>query len=238
MLVAIAGVSTLLLILLSYYLINGRENVSQIALPDYTVIPSDEPRQESGTPFAAVNRENVLQVLANLQPLEAYHCTMTVEYYWDDGSSTQTVELWNRGSAQYLMDSGSNGERHVLIREDGAWIWYEDSEPTAMPEKAPSVTALLGVPDYMELSKNAIVAEAEYSALAGDDQISCIYVQWVTAENRSVSCWISPATGLLERAIVVENGKMIYRMQQSLSERLLPGDDAYSTQFLLPGEAR
>ncbi len=238
LIVAVIGVAVLLLILLSYYLINGRDNVSQIALPDYTVIPADEPEPEDISPFATVTKDNVLQILESLTLLEAYHSEMTLEYYWEEDSVTRTAEIWSRGTEYRLVQSEAEGEdaRQILVRDDGAWIWYEGMEPVAMPDAVFTVADLLGIPDYMSLSQTYKIAEAEYATLAGNEQTTCIYVRWIVSENRSIACWISPGTGLLERAIMEENGNMVYRMQQISAERLLPGDDAYSSRFLLPNE--
>ena len=230
------GVSTLLVILLCYYLINGPEDVSQIALPDYTVIPADEPEQLDTDPFAAVTAENVLLVLDSLTPLEAYHSIMALEYYWEDGSMVQTAEVWSRDDAVYITLTREEGSvQQMLLREDGAWLWYDDEEPTQMPQRP--VGDLIGIPDYRELRQTSVVSEAQYVTLAGSSRTTCIYLRWELPEGRNLACWVSPETGLLERAVLEENGSMIYRMQQRSVERLLPGDDAYQTQFLLPGES-
>lgn len=239
LIVAAVGVATILLILLCYYLINGPEDVSEIALPDYTVITSDEPEQTHSAPLATVTADNVLQVFESLTPLEMYHGVYTLEYYWENGSAQHTAEIWNRGTAQKIVvtEGENTSPRHILLREDGSWLWYDGETPIEMPESGQSVADLLGVPEYHVLKEEYDVVEADFATLAGNIQTSCIYVRWNVSENRSITCWISPDTGLLIRAIIEEDGAMVYRMQQHTLERLLPGDDAYQMQFLLPGES-
>ena len=239
-LVAAVGLLALLLILLCYFLINGRDTVSEIALPDYTVIPSDEPETPHEAPLATVTVENVIQVFDSLTPLEAYHAVYSLEYYWADGSVVHTAEIWDRGTAQKLVLTEQEGaaSRHILLREDGAWLWYEGEEPVALPEAAGSAAKLLGIPEYRSLNEQYEIVEADYATLAGNIQTSCIYARWRISEDRSITGWVSPDTGLLVRAILEENDAMVYRMQQSSLERLLPGDDAYQNPFLLPDEVR
>lgn len=239
LIVAVVGISTLLLILLCYYLINGREEVSEIALPDYTVITTDEPEQLHTAPLATVTEENVLQIFDSLIPLEAYHGTYSIEYYWEDGSVQHTAEIWNRGNAQKIVLTEQEGAptRHTLLREDGAWLWYDGETPVEMPDATFEVSDLLGIPDYDVLNEQYEIVDADYATLAGSIQTNCIYARWNVSDNHSITCWISPDSGLLIRAIIEENGAMAYRMQQTAMERLLPGDEAYETQFLLPHEA-
>lgn len=239
LMVAAAGILTLVVIVLCYYLINEPDEASHIALPDYSVIPSDQPAlPDESDLLADVTPENVQRVLESLSPLETYHQVLTLEYFWADGSTLQTAELWRRGSEQKLRSTGSDGAaQEILLRDDGSWIWYEGETPVPLPEQRPSVWELLGVPDYLHLADSARILDAAYATLAGSDQTACLYIKWDRGENRTVTCWIDVETGLLVRAVAEENGTMTYRMQQESMERLLPGDEAYIAPFELPAIA-
>ena len=100
---ALAGVSVLAVIVLSYYLLNAPDTVSSISLPDYTVIPTDQPEVPQREVLAEVNADNVAQVLASMTQLESFHAVMTLEYYWNDGSAAQTGEIWRRGGDYKLV---------------------------------------------------------------------------------------------------------------------------------------
>ena len=93
LMVAAAGILTLVVIVLCYYLINEPDEASHIALPDYSVIPSDQPDlPDESDLLADVTPENVQRVLESITPLEAYHQELTQEYFWADGSAVRTAE--------------------------------------------------------------------------------------------------------------------------------------------------
>lgn len=239
LMVAAAGILTLVVIVLCYYLINEPDEASHIALPDYSVIPSDQPDlPDESDLLADVTPENVQRVLESITPLEAYHQELTQEYFWADGSAVRTAELWRRGDEQKLRCTGPDGAvEQFLLRRDEGWVWYDGEAPVLLSEQRPSAWDLIGIPDYLHLTSAARILDAAYATLAGSDQTSCLYIKWDRGEERTVTCWIDVETGLLVRAVAEENGAMVYRMQQESVERLLPGDEAYNAPFELPGAA-
>ena len=237
LIVSVTAVSLILLIVLCYYLLNAPEKTSHIELPDYTIIPTDAPDTQEQLPFAEVTAENAAEVLKMIAPMDACHRVLSLEYYWSDGSAEQTAEVWTRGGETKLELTSENGVRHILLRSDGAWLWYDGEQPVQIPAEAAQIDDLIGIPDYAALNESAVILDAGYSTLAGSNTTPCVYARWQVSEQYTTSCWVSPETGLLVRAVVEENGAMAYRMQQTLSERLLPGHEAYDTPFLLPGEA-
>lgn len=236
--VAVAGLLTLVVIVLCYYLLNAPDEAGSIMLPDYAVIPSDEPQYSEQELLAEVTAENIQQVLDMMTPLDSYHRVLTMEHYWEDGSVTQTGEVWRRGEEYKLVlsDPAGGASKHVLLRGDGTWMWYEGEQPISIAESMMSVEEMLGIPSYAALGDTAAILDAEYATLAGANQTACVYVKWRNTEVYTTACWVAVDTGLVVRAVGEENGVMVYRMQQSSLERVLPGDEAYQTPFLLPDE--
>ena len=235
---AAAGILALIFILLCYYLLNAPDDASEITLPDYTVTPVESVEKPPENSFAAISKENVAQAIEALQPLEAYHVSLTVEYFWADGGALQPVELWQRSGETHLRltDPAGGADRHILLRTDGAWLWYDGETPVSLEADGLRAEELAGLPAYLDWNASAEVLDAQSASLAGGSRDACIYVRWRLDESRTAACWIALDTGLLVRAVLEENGVMVYRLQQQSCERLLPGDEAYQTAFLLPDE--
>ena len=192
-------------------------NTPEVVLPDSSAVPGDP--AGSGSSWeqdqpVSVTPETAPAVVATLARPDSYYRELTVETFWEGGSSTTQVQVWADGGWTHSRQVRPSGViRHDLTGADTLYYWYEGS---ARYETAPaderSSDLAQHIPTYetvTSLSPREITA-AGYE-LRGD--LPCIFVEVQPEDSRLVyQYWISVDSGLLVSAETLEDGALAYRM--------------------------
>ena len=194
------------------------------------VLLSQPPAADSAAPPSAgpgaqdtvirVAPDTVQTVVGTLRRAPAYSRTLTVRRYWNGGSAAQEIEAHILDGSARLSIRGEGAtdreRKHILIRGDEAWIWYDGSAglwhgPAAAGD-ADAFQTLLTYEDILALPPEDIV-DAGYTTLEGED---CVYVRYRSGllgyEN---CCYISDKTGLLMGLESYDGDRLIYSMRSS-----------------------
>jgi len=161
---------------------------------------------------------------------ENYSRNVTVERFWADGSSTETLECHIREDAAHIISSGIGDTKHTLILPDELYIWYAGSsrEFTGIPSSATgygNVTdEFTGILTYEELLALDVsrISEAGYTIYGGE---SCIWAKYTVGQlGYTNTVYISTATGLLMGAEKYDGESLIYRMSSEAPVIEMPAD--------------
>ena len=177
--------------------------------PDDTSLPSSELYQP-----VEVTPQTVTGVVATLARPASYYRELSVEQYWDGGSSTSQVQVWTDDGwshSRQVLPSGA--VRHDLVGDGTLYYWYDGSQQyQTAPADERSSDLAQRIPTYetvLALDPGEITA-AGYE-LRGEQ--SCIYVEVQPRDTRLISrYWVSVDSGLLVSAELEENGQLAYRM--------------------------
>lgn len=182
--------------------------------------------------LAAVSPETVQSVIGTLSRTESYSRTVTVENFWNGGSSSTELSVWvDKKNERIRLDTGGD-IKNILLSNGTLFIWYEKAgglytAPAGGSDEADSWLSCLTYEDLLALPASAITG-AGYQKYAGEP---CVY-----AEYRSGSLgyrnivYVSVVTGLLMGAETYDGDTLIYRMSSSVPDLSIPD----SQQFLPP----
>lgn len=177
-----------------------------------------------------VSPDTVQAVIATLSRVESYSRTMTVESFWNGGSSVREIQVWaHGGSTKIAIDGGGQPTKYILIKDGERWIWYSDSQnvhhAAAGGSDADEYQSLLTYEDILELDVSQIL-EAGYGDYDGE---GCILVRYVQGELGYESlCCISVDTGLPMSWETYDGDSLIYRMSSSPVELSTPDDQVFA----------
>ncbi len=193
-------------------------NIPSLVLPDVST-SSDallseadwQGDQDSLLPVT-VTVDSVQSVVASLRRSDSYFQEISVELFWEGGSSLTQVSVWHNGSwvaTQQTLPSGL--VRNDLVGEDTRYYWYGGSTKwLSAPADEYSADLSQHIPTYedvVNLDSDAILT-ACYETF---DDTPAIYVETATDAGLQ-RFWVSTQTGLLVSAEVEEQGTLIYRM--------------------------
>lgn len=207
-------------------------NTPQVVLPTPGAGPGDDPGSESPAQTyqrVEVTTQTVTGVVATLTRPSSYYRELTVETFWNGGSSTSQVQAWIDGGWSHIRQVMPSGAvRHDLTGGGELYYWYDGS---AQYQRAPaderSSDLAQHIPTYetvLDLSPHEITA-AGYEA-RGD--LPCIFVE-VSRPGQLQRFWVSVDNGLLVCAESEENGQLIYRMTAySPVQSPCPADASFS----------
>lgn len=176
---------------------------------------ADDKTNEDALSLVEITPQTVQAAIATLTRPEAYHRTVQVQQFWEDGSGGYDTAVTVAGSwikTERLLPGDRT--RHTITNGETTWIWYDDSEEVFVaPAGSISADNEQGIPTYediLELPAEEI-AEADYRSIANDTP--CIYVE-TTADSGGYSLryWVSVDTGLLVAAEKLVDGETVYRM--------------------------
>lgn len=205
--------------------------------PPPIAIPSPSPSSGEDGPGGNDNRIEVdagvvQELLARLEPADAYSRGYQLWTYWEGGSSEAAISAWRKGDSFRVSHRQNNVVKNTLVLGDQVHSWYEGSNQVfsarlseagdgAMDEFARLITLdeLMAVPAESILS-------AGYEDKQGE---SCIFVEYEIG-SRIYRLHVSVEKGLLISAEAVEDGKTIYKMESVITESTIPADEI----FLLP----
>lgn len=177
----------------------------------------------------AVTPQTVQNIIANtLTRSDSYYRELTVETFWEGGSSSIPVQVWVDGGwthTRQVLNSGS--VRHSLVGDGTLYYWYEGSSQwLSLPAGDSSADLSQRLPTYetvLELDADDITG-AGYE-LRGD--VPCIYVEAAYDSGYVARYWVGVDSGLLVAAEEELDGALTYRMT-AYSTLPCPTDASFS----------
>ena len=178
-----------------------------------------------------VTTETVAGVVATLSRPASYYRELTVETFWEGGSSASQVQVWADGAWSHSRQTLPSGvTRHDLTDGETLYYWYEGTQQYAQaPADERSSDLAQHIPTYeavLELEPEEILS-AGYEA-HGD--LPCILAEVRPAGSRQLQrFWISVDSGLLVSAEAEEAGQVVYRMSAYAPvQSPCPGDASFA----------
>ena len=177
-----------------------------------------------------ITTETVQTAISTLRRAEGYSRRLTVQSFWNGGSSTTEIDAHIRGENARLMvregGAPSAEVKNILIKGEDVWIWYGGKagvwHGSAKDGDADAYQTLLTYEDVLSLDGSAIL-DAGYTAWQGEN---CLFVRYTAGElGYEHLCYISDATGLLMGTETYDGNVLIYAMRSSAPE-LSPPDAA------------
>ena len=184
----------------------------------------------------AVTPETVQSIVATLSRPDSYYRELTVETFWEGGSSSTPVQVWVDGGwshSRQILPSGA--VRHDLTDGETLYYWYEGSQQyETAPADGLSADLSQRLPTYetvLELDPESIT-DAGYELRGG---MPCVWAQVLLEDGLRETCWVSVDSGLLVSAEMTRAGQLVYRMTAYSSSQSPCPDDA---PFQLPDGTR
>ncbi|WP_251318473.1 hypothetical protein [Flintibacter muris] len=161
-----------------------------------------------------VTTQTVTGVVATLARPSSYYRELTVETFWNGGSSTAQVQVWTDGGWTHSVQTLPSGAvRHDLTGDGTLYYWYDGFQQYATaPADEKSSDLAQHIPTY----ETVLELEPEEIAAAGYElrgELPCILVEVQRGQHGLLQrFWISVDNGLLVSAESEENGQLVYRM--------------------------
>ena len=217
-LISVAAVTSL--ILFAMFTSFGRSmfalNTPKVVLP--SAGPSGADSSASPDPAlyqpVEVTPHTVTSVVATLSRPSSYYRELTVERFWEGGSSSSHVEVWVDGGWSHIRQALPSGVvRHDLVGEETLYYWYEGSQhyqSTPADPRSPDLAQQIPTYETVLALDEEEITDAGYEPRG---ELSCICAA-VQPEGSSVSTrfWVSVDSGLLVSAEMEEEGQLVYRM--------------------------
>ena len=187
----------------------------EVILPSGSAGETDPPgavSQEYNYQRVEVTPQTVQGVVATLARPSSYYRTLTVETFWEGGSSGTQVQVWADGGWSHSVQTLPSGVvRHDLTDGDTLYYWYDGAQQyQTAPADERSSDLAQHIPTYetvLDLNAGEII-DAGYEA-RGD--IPCILIT-VRRETALQRFWVSVDSGLLISAETEEDGRLVYSM--------------------------
>ncbi len=207
-------------------------STAPVILPETTAsIPAGSVSRPEGLSMAAVTPETVQAVLATLVKPDAYSRSLTVERFWQGGSSTWQVQVWQKGGMTRISVTPEIGAvRHILCDSEQIRLWYEGSADrvfTYSPGSAALADTLQMLPSYEDVLAldPAAIIEAGYVQREGQWRIMTA----ARPEGEYLTVYyLSIETGLLEYAERWDGDTLVYRMTAGTADLAAPPDSLFT----------
>ncbi|NCB51314.1 MAG: hypothetical protein EOM54_05470 [Clostridia bacterium] len=183
---------------------------------------------EGGLSLAEVTPRTVQSIIERLSRAESYSRTVTVEEFWDGGSSNTELSAWTSGGSTLIRLAAGDKIENILLRDGTLYIWYDNSEEVYSASSGDTGAAradgwlrCLTYEDLLEMPVSAIT-NAGYTDYAGE---ACIFAEYYS-ENfgyRNV-VYVSVSTGLLIGAETYDGDILIYRMTSGTPDLSVPNE--------------
>ncbi len=213
-------------------------DTAPVILPETTAMPtgSDIGELGGGAVVAEVTPETVQAVVRTLSRPDSYSRRLLVSSYWEGGSQTWPIQVWQKSGATRIRISsqGTEEEKNILLEDGVLHLWYGEGPEVFRyePEEETAADLLQMLPTYedlLELDTDRI-EEAGYVNLYGTWRIMAAVREKPT--DYLMIYYISIDTGLLDAAERRDGDRVVYRMTAEQADLAAPEDSA----FLLPGE--
>lgn len=212
-------------------------NTTSVTLPNVTGGTGAPSASDSSSPSnsyqtVAVTPQTVQNVIATLKRSDSYYREISLETFWEGGSSSSSVQVWtDKGWSHSQQTLPSGAVRHDLIGNGTLYYWYNGSQ---LYESAPadnfSSDLAQRLPTYetvLELDPEAITA-ADYTLW---NDLPCVWAEVSLDQFELVErYWVSVDSGLLVSAEMEQAGQLVYRMTVQRDQSPCPA----SASFTLP----
>jgi len=209
----------------------GSVETASVILPT-PIVSSDDPNSEGDgegeLALAEVTPWTVQTTIGTLDRAESYSRTVTVEEFWDGGSSSTELSAWTSGGSTLIRLDTDDRIENILLRDGTLYIWYEGSQDlySASPEDTGAAQAdgwlrCLTYEDLLDLPVSSIT-DAGYTDYAGE---SCIFAEYYSGEfgYRNI-VYVSVNTGLLMGAETYDGDTLTYRMISGTPDLSVPDE--------------
>lgn len=207
----------------------GRDvETSHVSLPSPGQTDGAESSSPPGFSEIELSADNVQAVLSELSRAESYSCTVTIEDFWTDGSSSQELQVWVNSGRTRIRSEIGGGSRNVLLSGGTLYIWYDSvSGIHSAPYDGASDAWMRSITyeSILDLPTEYITG-AGYEQYNGTECIVCWYADPMTGYENEI--YVSVTTGLLMSASTYDGSTLIYRMSSSEPELTAP-DEALFT---------
>ena len=161
-----------------------------------------------------VTPQTVGSVVATLVRPESYYRELTIETFWEGGSSSARVQVWrDDGWAHSRQTLPSGVIRHDLTGDDTLYYWYEGSSKY---QTAPADEFTSDLSQHIPTYETVVELEKDWITDAGyvtKGDLPCVYAQVQLPDSSIIQrYWVSVDSGLLVAAESEEDGQLIYRM--------------------------
>lgn len=174
---------------------------------------------------AQVTADTVLSVLRPLSRADSYARELTVETFWEGGSSLETISVWAKGSSLRLVSDKKN----LLLADGNYWLWYSDDDRvlTGKTEDSAQADRYQRILTYEDiLTGQHQILDAGYTRLDG---VPCIYVEYISgAFDYRDQLYISVENGLLIGADTMDGETLVYRMRSGETDISTPSDEVFA----------
>lgn len=214
---------------------NSHVDAPEIALPSAPVSSSSDDvsgGSKKDLPRAEITTATVQAAISTLSRPSSYSRQLTVESFWDGGSSRSDISVWIKGDNIRIAEELTSSVKNILITDSRIWIWYSDSGDiyTALlsgelPAAADRYQRLYTYEDILSLSPSEI-SDTGYVDYNGE---LCIFVEYgdglLGYTNRA---HISVGNGLLVGfESIDQSGAVIYRMSSGSTDISTPDDSLF-----------
>lgn len=161
-----------------------------------------------------VTPQTAQSVIATLARSDSYYRELTVETFWDGGSSIVPVQIWMDGGWSHIRTVMPSGLiRHDLIGGDALYYWYDGS---SQYEKAPADSQSADLAQRLPTYETVLELDPDDITAAGYElrgELPCVYVEVRPAGSDLLErYWVSVDSGLLVSAETEQDGQTVYRM--------------------------
>ena len=186
---------------------------------------------EAAARLIEVIPDTVQTVISTLSRADSYSRALTVQDFWNGGSSTTEIDVWVRGDSTRvaLRERADETVKNILIKGGEKWIWYSDAAPVwhgpAREGDADAYQTLLTYEDVLALDK-ASITDAGYADYSGEN---CVYIRYgggaLGYENL---CYISDRTGLLMGVETYDGDVLVYAMRSGTPDISTPDESIFA----------
>lgn len=161
-----------------------------------------------------VTPQTVGEVVATLTRPESYYRELTIETFWEGGSSSSTVQVWRDGGWAHSRQTLPSGViRHDLTGAGTLYYWYEGSSKF---QTAPADEFSSDLSQHIPTYETVVGMDETWITDAGymtKGELPCVYAQVQLPDSSIVQrYWVSVDSGLLVAAESEEDGVLVYRM--------------------------
>ncbi len=176
----------------------------------------NESTQENNVNIVAVNPETVQAVVSTLEREPSYTRTVTVENFWNGGSSATISECFVHNNMAFVQTNGIGEPRNDLIVDNELFVWYENSNDYFKTTLKTSEINLIDNFAHMLTYEELLTAEIDDIHDAGYQNyngVDCIFAEFSSGNLGYITrVFVAVETGLLHAAERYDGETLVYRM--------------------------
>lgn len=224
-------------VFISFFLSSSQNDSYQITLPGQGSAEIDTSHEIGSNnrdqlQTITVDAGNIQSVVASLQRPDAYHCELSMVYYYRDLQTTLKSELWKSPKATRVTQFTAQGEpeQQVLLTNEWVYLWGTETTYSRYARQQNDADLYSRIPSYEDL-----IQMDPSRILSGElcevDGALCLYAKSQDTLTGEIEEWyILVENGLLLQASGSLEGKRTYTCSMTSLELVSPEQ----AMFLLP----